>query len=139
MSFTIEQIDSEVITGKRYKFAIPKTPEDFVEVNNQKLEIFPVDKNTIHAILIHDPDERNGTYNYFIKDSKGNRSLTLPANEYAVFIGSFETLADVDTFIDSCFDELQQSIDYRIGGTNTIQLLDFEHQKITIKMPTVCD
>lgn len=34
MSFTIDYLSTEVITGKQYKFAIPKTPEDFIEVNN---------------------------------------------------------------------------------------------------------
>lgn len=75
MTFTIEHLDNEVITGKRYKFAIPKTPEDFTEVNNQKLEILPMNQKTIRALIINDPDESNGTYKYFVEHSEGNRPL----------------------------------------------------------------
>ncbi|WP_086315554.1 hypothetical protein A5821_003042 [Enterococcus sp. 7F3_DIV0205] len=137
MSFNIEHLGNEVITGKQYKFAIPKTPEDFVEVNNQKLEILPTDKKIVQAIIINDPDASNGTYKYFIEDSEGNRTFTRSASDYAVFTGTWETLADIDQFIGASYGELYQSSEYGIGGTNNIQLLDFEHQKITLKLPAV--
>ncbi|MGX7151143.1 effector binding domain-containing protein [Enterococcus ureasiticus] len=137
MSFNIEHLDNEVITGKQYKFAIPRTPEDFAEVNNQKLEILPTDKNSVQAIIINDSDESNGTYKYFIEDSEGNRAFTVEAGDYAVFIGPWETLADIDNFIGASYGELYQSPEYGIGGTNNIQLLDFENKKITLKLPAV--
>lgn len=137
MSFSIEQLDNEVITGKQYKFAIPKTPEDFTEVNNQKLEILPTDKQNVRAIIINDPDERNGTYKYFVEDSQGNRTFALQTGDYAVFTGSWETLADIDNFIGASYGELYQSPEYGIGGTNTIQLLDFENKNIILKLAVV--
>lgn len=137
MSFNIEHLGNEVITGKQYKFAIPKTPEDFAEVNNQKLEILPTDKKIVQAIIINDPDASNSTYKYFIEDSEGNRTFTRSASDYAVFTGTWETLADIDQFIGASYGELYQSSEYGIGGTNNIQLLDFEHKKITLKLPAV--
>jgi len=137
MSFNIEHLGNEVITGKQYKFAIPKTPEDLAEVNNQKLEILPTDKKIVQAIIINDPDTSNGTYKYFIEDSEGNRTFAMSASDYAVFTGTWETLADIDQFIGASYGELYQSNDYGIGGTNNIQLLDFEHKKITLKLPAV--
>ena len=137
MPFTIEHLDNEVITGKQYKFAIPKTPEDFTEVNNQKLEILPTELNSVRAIIINNPDESNGTYKYLIENSEGNRTFEISAGDYAVFMGPWETLADIDHFIGACYGELYQSDEYGIGGTNNIQLIDFEHGKITIKLPAV--
>ncbi|WP_430606639.1 hypothetical protein IGJ55_002708 [Enterococcus sp. AZ170] len=137
MSFSIEYLNSQEITGKQYKFAIPKTPEDFTEVNNQKLEILPTDKKKIQAFIMNDPDKRNGTYKYFIEDNDGNRTFTLASGTYAVFTNPWETLADIDHFIGACYGELYQTIEYDIGGTTNIQLLDFEHKKITLKLPVV--
>lgn len=137
MSFSIEYLISQEITGKQYKFAIPKTPEDFTEVNNQKLEILPTDKKKIQAFIMNDPDKRNGTYKYFIEDNDGNRTFTLAGGTYAVFTNPWETLADIDHFIGACYGELYQTIEYDIGGTTNIQLLDFEHKKITLKLPVV--
>ncbi|MBO0467174.1 hypothetical protein JZO73_06460 [Enterococcus plantarum] len=137
MSFTIDYLNTEVITGKQYKFAIPKTPEDFIEVNNQKLEILPTDKKNVRAIIINDPDERNGTYNYFIEANEGNRTFTLESGDYAVFTGTWDTLADIDNFIGASYGELYQSPEYGIGGTHTIQLLDFDPKKIILKLPAI--
>ncbi|MGM0218474.1 hypothetical protein [Enterococcus sp. AZ126] len=137
MSFSIEFLENEVITGKLYKFAIPKTPEDFAEVNNQKLELLPNDKKNIRAIIINDPDERNGTYRYLVEDREGSRTFTVDAGDYTIFIGAWETLADIDQFIAASYGELYQSKDYSICGTTIIQLLDFEHKKITLKIPAI--
>ncbi|MBO0422328.1 hypothetical protein BCR22_12870 [Enterococcus plantarum] len=137
MSFTIDYLNTEVITGKQYKFAIPKTPEDFIEVNNQKLEILPTDKKNVRAIIINDPDERNGTYNYFIEANEGNRTFTLESGDYAVFTGTWDTLADIDNFIGASYGELYQSPEYGIGGTHAIQLLDFDPKKIILKLPAI--
>lgn len=137
MTFTIEQLNDEQITGKQYKFAIPKTPEDFAEVNNQKQELLPTDQNKVRAIIINDSDQSNGTYKYFVEDGDGKRTFEIPAGEYAVFIGPWETLADIDHFIGTSYGELYQSAEYSIGGTNNIQELDFEHKKVTLKLPTI--
>lgn len=137
MTFTIEHLDNEVLTGRQYKFAIPKTPEDFIEVNNQKLEILPTELNSVRAIIINDPDGSNGTYKYLIENSEGNRTFEIATGDYAVFVGPWETLADIDQFIGACYGELYQSSEYGIGGTNNIQLIDFEHGKITLKLPAI--
>lgn len=137
MAFTIEHLDNEVVTGKQYKFAIPKTPEDFAEVNNQKLELLPIEQKNVRAIIINDSDEYSNTYKYLIEDIDGNRTFTVQTGDYAVFTGSWETLADIDNFIGASYGELYQSPDYEIGGTTNIQLLDFELKKIILKLPAV--
>ncbi|WP_086443855.1 effector binding domain-containing protein [Candidatus Enterococcus lemimoniae] len=135
MTFTIEQLNNEIITGKQYKFAIPKTAEDFVEVNTQKQEIFADEPNNIRALIINDPDESNGTYKYFIEHSEGNRTVELSGGAYAVFTGHWKTLADLDHFIGACYGELAQSAEYKINGTNNLQLIDFEQGEIILKLP----
>ena len=99
------------------------------------LKILPTDKKKIQAFIMNDPDKRNGTYKYFIEDNDGNRTFTSAGGTYAVFTNPWETLADIDHFIGACYGELYQTIEYDIGGTTNIQLLDFEHKKNHLKTP----
>ncbi|MEI5989730.1 hypothetical protein A5881_001223 [Enterococcus termitis] len=137
MSFTMNHLEPETITGKQYTMKIPQTPEEFSAANRRKQEILPKNQDSVRALIINDPTLKEGSAYYFVEEHNGEDTFTIPAGDYAVFVGPWETLADIDHFIGASYGELYQSAAYGIGGTYNIQLIDFQNSKITLQLPAI--